>query len=382
MFNLDNTEQSELRAAISRVACKAIPSFQTTEFYNTTPRKLLSTFAELGITGLAIPEEFGGISADAWTCAITMEELAAVDLGPAIFISVHTMVSGLINRFGNQAQKNDYLRKLATGQYLGAYALTEPGAGSDAAALKTSATASGDNFILNGTKCYITSAGWADVYIVFAKTTPNLGKAGISAFLVEANTPGLIISAPEKKMGCELSPIASLTFDHMAIHQSQLLGELNQGYAIALNGLAGGRVNIAACANGLSKTAIEIAKKHLASREQFGCKLIEMQGLQFILADLAIKHAAARLLTWKAADEISRDSKSQAARVGSSMAKCFATDSAMTITTDAVQLLGGAGYIKDYQVERLMRDAKMLQIVEGANQIQRLVIAREMQKEL
>jgi alkylation response protein AidB-like acyl-CoA dehydrogenase len=311
-------------------------------------------------------------------CASILEEIAAVDLGPAIFISVHSMVSGIIARYGNEDQKRKYLPKMSSGESLGAFALTEPNAGSDASSLRTQARAKGNSYILNGNKCYISSAGWADLYVVFAKTEPAKGSSGISCFIVEANAPGFVIGSPEKKMGGDLSPIATLTFEDMSVPSSQLLGELNRGYAIALSGLAGGRVNISACANGLSRTAIDKAIEHLNGREQFGSKLIEFQGLQFMLADMQMKFEASRLLTLNAATLVDEGTSSSESRMGPSMAKCFATDSAMSITTDAVQLLGGAGYIREYDVERLMRDAKMLQIVEGTNQVQRMLIAREL----
>lgn len=376
IFSHDTPDHADVRASVRKLAQREIPRFQTPSHYNTVPKELFRSFAELGLTGLVIADEFGGLGADAWTCALAFEEIAAVDLGPAIFTSVHAMVSGILSRAASKTQKEKYLPRMATGELLGAFALTEPGAGSDAAGVKTSAQKDDKHFILNGGKCYITSAGWADLYIVFART--GKGAKEISAFVVEANTAGLSISPPEKKMGCELSPIASLTFENMRVPQENLLGELHRGYAIALGGLASGRINIAACANGIARSALEKARAHLLEREQFGQKIATFQGLQFMLADMQMKFEAARILTWKAAQELTLNPTSQATRIGSSIAKCMATDAAMSVTTDAVQLLGGAGYIKEYDVERYMRDAKMLQIVEGTNQIQRMVIAREL----
>jgi alkylation response protein AidB-like acyl-CoA dehydrogenase len=291
------------------------------------------------------------------------------------------MVSGLLNRSANQQQRQELLPKLASGELLAAFALTEPHAGSDAQALTTEAQILADGFKLRGSKCYITSAGFADLFLVFARTTNDSG-SGISAFVVDKSTPGLTIGAPEKKMGAELSPIASLYFEDARIPHSALVGELHSGFKVALSGLAGGRVNIAACANGLSRAAIDAAVAHLKERKQFGKALAEFLGLQFMLADMHQRLQAALLLTERAAEEIDAAKSSPAqktnTRLMSSVAKCFATDAAMSITTDAVQLLGGAGYIKEYQVERYMRDAKMLQIVEGANQIQRMIIAKEL----
>lgn len=373
-----NESDREIQSSIERLCSSEIPKYQNEAFYNTLPRELFNALSQIGVSGVSISEEFGGMGAGVFTSALIMETIARFDLGPAIFMSVHSMVSGLIAKNANKEQKAALLPKLASGELLGAFALTEPQAGSDASALACEAKKTSAGFSLKGTKCYITSAGYADIYLVFAKTE-NQGEKGISAFIVPSNTPGLTIGKPEKKMGCELSPIASIFFEDAIVPESSLIGELNAGYRIALSGLAGGRVNIAACANGLSQTAIDLSQKHLKERKQFKQELINFQGLQFILADMHIKLEAARALTWKAAHEIDSNNTQVATntKLSSSVAKCFATDAAMSITTDAVQLLGGAGYIKEYQVERLMREAKMLQIVEGTNQIQRLVIARE-----
>ena len=371
----------EIRSSVRKLANTEIPKYQNENYYGTLPKDLFTSFASIGLSGLSISEKYGGLELGPTSSAAVMEEISAVDLGPAIFLSVHLMISGIIERSANQEQKGKYLNKLASGELLGAFALTESGAGSDAAALKTRAEKKGDSWIINGDKCWISSAGWADIYIVFAKTDPEAGKNGISTFIVETNTPGLTIGKPEKKMGCELSPISTLQFENMEVPESQRIGELNAGYKIALSGLAGGRISIAACANGLSRTAIDLAKKHLLERQQFGKKLIEFQGLQFMLADMRMQYEAAKLLVEKAAASLEENPKDPSNRIRPSMAKCLATDAAMKITTDAVQLLGGAGYVHEYQVERLMRDAKMLQIVEGTNQIQRMLIAREMLEE-
>jgi len=365
---------------VARVCAAEIPHYQSDSFYNTVPRELFNSLCKVGLGGLAIPEEYDGIAASASTCAAIFETIASHDLGPAIFTSVHAMVAGLIARFGSEEQKRVLLPKLASGEYLAAFALSEPQAGSDAAALTTEARPEGDHFVIRGSKCYITSAGFADLYLVFARTPTTTGSE-ISAFLLPAETPGLSIGKPEKKMGCELSPIASLFFDDARIPSTALLGPLHNGFKVALSGLAGGRVNIAACANGIASAAIDLAVKHLKERRQFGRALAEFQGLQFMVADMYAKLRAAQLLTAQAARELDNERIGGSAvntKLSSSLAKCFATDAAMLITTDAVQLLGGAGYIKEYSVERLMREAKMLQIVEGANQVQRMIIAREL----
>jgi alkylation response protein AidB-like acyl-CoA dehydrogenase len=365
---------------VTRLCETEIPKYQSDEYYNTIPRALFTAMCDAGLGGLSIPEEYGGIGASATTSAAVFETISRYDIGPAIFLSVHAMVSGLIARHGSEEQKQIYLPKLASGETLAAFALTEPQAGSDTAALATEARLAPEGFTLNGNKCYITSAGYADIYLTFA-TTEDDSTSGLSGFIVPAKTPGLSWGKPERKMGAELSPIASLFFDNVTLPKNALIGALHGGRKVALSGLAGGRVNIAACANGLSRAAIEDSVAYMKERHQFGKALVDFQGLQFMLADMHTKLAAAQLLTSKAAEDIdalANGDTSGNTKLSSSTAKCFATDAAMAITTDAVQLFGGAGYIKDYTVERYMRDAKMLQIVEGTNQIQRVIIAREL----
>lgn len=367
---------------VERLSRDEFHKYQNDSFYNTVPKALVKSIGAIGLGGLAIPEEYGGLDSSALTTAKVFETMARFDSGPAIFVSVHAMVSGLITRFGTTTQKGALLPQLATCSLLGAFALTEPHAGSDARALSTEARRVDGGFCLKGSKCYITSAGFADIYIVFAKVITPEKTSEVSAFIVPSDTKGLTIGKPERKMGAELSPIASIFLDDAFVPESALLGDLHGGFKAALSGLAGGRVNIAACANGISRAAIDAATVHIKERKQFGKALAEFQGLQFMLADMYQRLRAAVLLTEHAAYELDllRAGSATAAniRLSSSTAKCFATDAAMSITTDAVQLLGGAGYIKEYAVERYMRDAKMLQIVEGANQIQRMIIAKEL----
>lgn len=378
MFEFDTEQERDIRDSVSRLAHSEIPNYSNETHYGTVPRKLFQSFAELGLTGLSIPEGHGGIEARPTTIALVMEEIAKVNLGPAIFLSVHNMVSGLISKFGSDEQRERFLPKLASGEHLAAFALSEPSAGSDAAGLRTVARAQGNHFELQGDKCWITSGGFADLYLVFAKTDLNKGKKGISAFLVEKDFEGLSWGSPEKKMGCELSPISTLQFEKMMVPKTHLLGEVDNGYRIALGGLAGGRINIASCAVGLADGALTRALAYIQERKQFDRPLIEFQGLQFMVADMKMQLEAARMMTWRAAHQLGKDATSRSNRLFPSLAKCFATDAAMKIATDAVQLFGGAGYVKEYEIERYMRDAKMLQIVEGTNQVQRAVIAKEM----
>ncbi len=372
-FEFDTPEESAFRASIRKLARQEIPKFQNEKFYNSVPQDLWSSLAKAGLAGLRCPEEFGGLDAGQSQCCVVYEELAAVDLGPAIFLSVHNMVCSLLSRFASKEMKEKYVSDLASGKKLAAFALSETQAGSDAAGLKARAEKCKEGYRLNGDKAWISSAGYADLYLVFARTGDN----DISAFIVESEAKGLKIGKPEKKMGCELSPIAALEFQDLLLPETALVGELGEGLKIALSGLAGGRVSIASCAVGISRTAILRTKEYLAVRKQFGKALEEFQGLQFMLADMQIAFEASRMLTWRAAQALdSQEITAEQKRLHSSIAKCQATDACMKISTDAVQLFGANGYVKEPGIEKLMRDAKMLQIVEGANQIQRSIIAR------
>ncbi|MCB0323861.1 MAG: acyl-CoA dehydrogenase family protein [Bdellovibrionales bacterium] len=340
-------------------------------------RAHFQAMATLGLCGLGLEEHYGGIDVGALGTAAIIFELARADLGPAIYLSVHLMVAKLLSRADSDGRAAELIASLARGEKLAAFALTEPEAGSDAAALRTKATSKDGEYYLSGEKCYITSGGVADLYLVFARSGGN-EKADISAFLVPSDTEGLSFGPAEKKMGCIGAPICSLSFDHCRVPQSARLGAEGAGYSLALSGLNGGRINIGAAACGIAARAIEIAASHLKQRTQFGRPLAEFQGLQFMLADMAILLRTAVLAVRDAA--LAED-RGEHARVAASIAKCVATDAAMKITTDAVQLLGGAGYLQEYIAERLMRDAKMLQIVEGTNQIQRVLIARSLLQE-
>ena len=375
MFTLSQEDQ-EILSAVEKFAAQEIPQYESFKEKHELPLELFKSLGALGVTSLATSEAFGGLKKSNLLISKVLEALSAVDLGPAIFTSVHLMICKIIEGFGSHEAKVEFLSLLAEGKLLGAFALTEPQAGSDASSLRTEATEVSDGFIINGEKCYITSAGFADVYAVFARLPKTHGKDGITGFIVPKNTPGISISSPEKKMGCELSPIASIKFTDCKIPKKYLLGELGKGYKIALSGLAAGRVSIAACANGLSQSAIKLASNYIKERKQFGKALAEFQGLQFMLADMRIQYESSKLLVDYAAHALDNGLHANEPNLYPSMAKCMATDNAMKITTDAVQLFGGAGYIKEYKVEGLMRDAKMLQIVEGANQVQRVLIAK------
>jgi alkylation response protein AidB-like acyl-CoA dehydrogenase len=280
----------------------------------------------------------------------------------------------ILNELGTQEQKQKYIPKLASGEWIGAFSLTEPNSGSDAASLKTKATRQGDYYIINGTKLYTTQGNYADVMIVFARTGGE-GANGISAFVVEKNTPGLKVGKIENKMGANISQTCEMIFENVKVPVANLIGEENTGFKKAMNALNAGRINIAAIAVGLAKQAYSYALKYAKERVQFNKPIFEFQAIQFMLADMLTKIEASRLLVLKAA--ALKDSNLPFAKEAS-MAKLFATDTAMSVTTDAVQILGGNGYSREFPVERYMREAKVLQIVEGTNQIQRLVIAKNL----
>lgn len=366
----------QIQETVRKILKQELPKYSDCRAQGEFPRKLFETLSENSMAGLSVPEEHGGLGLTARSIAGVFEAIAAEDLGPAVFLSVHSMVSTLISKHGSDFQRKRLLPKLAAGTLLGAFALSEPNAGSDAQAIRTSYSPSGSGFQLSGEKCWITSAGAADLYVVFAKKKQSSPRSSISAFLVPADTPGLTVGSPEKKMGAELSPIAAVAFAECELPKDALLGEEGEGYRIALGSLAGGRINIAACANGVSQHAIDLATSHLKQRKQFQKLLAEFQGLQFMVAEMVRELEAAKLLTERAIQSLEQEEGAAEITFRAALAKWSASDAAMRITTDAVQLLGGAGYVREYGAEQLMRDAKMLQIVEGTNQIQRLIVAR------
>jgi alkylation response protein AidB-like acyl-CoA dehydrogenase len=322
-----------------------------------------------------VPEAYGGGGLDHTAFAILIEEVARVCASTAVIIDVHTSV-GMepILNYGSERQKQRWLPGLASGEILGAFALTEPGAGSDAASLRTSARKVDGGYVLNGSKTFITNLGRAGTYIVMARTG-GPGAAGISAFVVEAETPGLRCAQPFQKMGLNGSPTGELFLEDCRVGPDALLGREGQGFAIAMTALDAGRIGISAQALGLAEGAISDAIEYTKQRQQFGKAVAEFQGLQFMLADMATQVEAARLLVYRAASlcDAGRPFTREA-----SMAKLFCTDTAMSVTIDAVQLMGGYGYIEEFPAARRMRDAKAAQIYEGTNQVQRVVIARQL----
>lgn len=340
------------------------------------PREVIQKMSKLGLMGIPIPEEWGGAGADFITYILALEEISKVSATVGVILAVHTSVGTMpIVKYGTEEQKKKFVVPLARGEYLGAFALTEPGAGSDASSIRTTARKVGDKYILNGSKIFITNSKEADVYVTFAVTDPSKGSKGISAFLVEKDTPGFKVGKKEKKMGLNGSNTCELIFEEAEVPSANLLGSEGQGYEVALSNLAGGRIGIGAQALGIATAAFEYALSYAKERKQFGAPISKLQAIQFKLADMATQIEAARLLIYRAAE---MRQNGQECKKEASMAKMFASDVAMRVTTEAIQVLGGYGYTREYPVERLFRDAKVTQIYEGTNEIQRIVIAREL----
>ena len=342
------------------------------------PLDNLRKMAELGFMGLAIPEEYGGIEADSVSYVIAIEEISKVCASTGVILAVHNSLGsyGLVT-FGTEEQKRKFLPPLAS-EWISTYALTEPETGSDAASIKTRATLDGDEYVINGAKQFITSAPFAHLFVVFAVTDPNKRHRGISAFLVEKDTPGFSVGREENKMGIRAASTSGLAFEDCRIPITNRLGEEGEGFKVAMSSLDAGRVGIAAQALGIAQGAYEAALAYAKERHAFDQPVAEFQGIQWMLADMATRIEAARLLTYQAA--LAKDrAKKTAERYSkeAAMAKLFASETAVWVTNKAVQIHGGYGYIKEYAVERYYRDAKITEIYEGTSEIQRIVIAHQ-----
>ncbi|MDC3414953.1 acyl-CoA dehydrogenase [Aquibacillus sp. 3ASR75-11] len=380
-MNLLFTDEQEMmrkmvRDFAEKEVAKEIPRMEKEDRF---PTEVVKKMGELGLMGIPISEQYGGAGMDYTSYIIALHELSKVSATVGVILSVHTSVgTNPILYFGTEEQKNHYIPKLASGEYLGAFALTEPGAGSDAASLKTRAKKDGDRYILTGSKLFITNGGVADTYIVFARTSEEKGSKGVSAFIIEKNTPGLVVGKKEKKMGLHGSNTVPLTFDQCAIPTSQLLGKEGDGFKIAMANLDFGRIGIAAQALGIAEAALEYAVRYAKERHQFGKAIANQQGISFKLADIATEVEAAKLLTYHAA---SLRARGIACGKETSMAKLYASKAAMKAAIEAVQIYGGYGYTEDYPVERFFRDAKITQIYEGTSEIQHMVVAKHLLKE-
>jgi alkylation response protein AidB-like acyl-CoA dehydrogenase len=370
-------EQEMMRKMVRDFAQNEIAPFvpvmeETGEF----PREILRKMGELGLMGIPIPDQYGGAEMDFISYILAINELSRVSATVGVILAVHTSVgTNPILYFGTEEQKQKYIPKLASGEYLGAFALTEPSAGSDAGSLKSKAVKQGDHYIINGSKVFITNGGAADTYIVFASTNPEEGRRGISAFIVERDTPGLIIGKDEHKMGLNGSRTVQLTFEDMKVPAENLLGKEGEGFKIAMANLDVGRIGIGAQALGIAEAALQCANDYALERQQFGKPISAQQGIAFKLADMATSVEAARLLVYRAASL-----RAQGLPCGkeASMAKLFASATAVDVAIEAVQVFGGYGYTKDYPVERFFRDAKVCEIYEGTSEIQRLVISKNL----
>ncbi|MFV8826293.1 acyl-CoA dehydrogenase [Alkalihalobacterium sp. APHAB7] len=373
-MNLRFTEEQEMmRKMVRDFANEQItPFIEEMEENDTFPRQIVNQMGELGLMGIPIPEEFGGAGMDFTSYIIAINELSKVSATVGVILSVHTSVgTNPILYFGTEEQKQKYVPKLASGEFLGAFGLTEPSAGSDAGSLKTSAVKKGDHYVLNGSKVFITNGGEADTYVVFASTNPQAGSRGISAFIVEKDTPGFTVGKKEKKMGLHGSNTVMLMFEDAIVPAENLLGQEGEGFKIAMSNLDNGRIGIAAQALGIAEAALEAATNYAKERKQFGRAIGTQQGIGFKLADMATKVEAARLLVYQAANLKDRGLK---CGQQASMAKLFASRTAVEVAIEAVQVFGGYGYTKEYPVERFFRDAKVTEIYEGTSEIQKLVI--------
>ena len=370
-------EQQAIQKLVREFAEKEIaPTVQERDEKAEFSREIFDKIGELGLCGIFFPEEYGGSDGSYLSYILANEELSKVDDAVAAgYASSISLCAWPIWKFGTEEQKKKYLTPLAEGTKLGAFGLTEPNAGSDAARQQSTAVRKGDHYILNGSKIFITNGGEADIYVVFAMTDKTKGTKGISAFILEKGMEGFSFGKEEQKMGIHASKTRELIFQDVKVPVENLLGEEGKGFKIAMQGLDGGRIGVAAQGLGIAGAALEAAIKYSKEREQFGKQVCKFQSISFMLADMATKLDAARLLVYRAA---ALKEQGKPCTKESCMAKLYATDAAMSIATDAVQILGGYGYIREYPVERLMRDAKITQIYEGTNQIQRLIISGQL----
>jgi alkylation response protein AidB-like acyl-CoA dehydrogenase len=373
-----NELQLELKNSVQKFCMDKIePHMEHDDANENFRMDIFQGLGQMGLTGITIKEENGGAGLSCADMCVVLEEIAKYSVSYSVTVSVSTMVQSIIEKFGTDEHKKKYLPKLTSGEEIGAFCLSESHSGSDAASLKTTAKKVDGGYLLNGTKMWITSGGISSTYIVMARTGGE-GAKGISAFIVEDGSEGLSFGKKEKKMGWKVSPTREVVLENCFVPQENLLEEEGMGFKIAASALDKGRVTIGSVGVGLASRALDEAIKYSLERKQFKQAIFDFQGLQWMMADMATDVEAARLLVYEAARQI--DSGKPAGKIAS-MAKMRATDTAMKVTTDSVQIHGGVGYTAEYPVERYMRDAKVLQIVEGTNQVQKIVIARQLKKE-
>ena len=341
-------------------------------------RAIFSKAAELGFCGIYTSEDYGGTALSRLDSALVFEQLAAGDVSHTAMLTIHNMATWMIDRYSDAALRAKYVPRLTSGELIASYCLTEPGAGSDAASLSTKATRDGDDYILNGTKTFISGAGWSDIYVVMARTSDD-GARGISCFVVEKGIAGLSFGANEKKMGWNAQPTAQVIFEDCRIPANNRVGAEGEGFRFAMSGLDGGRINIGACSLGGAQKALDATLEYTKDRKQFGKAIGAFQNTQFMLADMATELEASRLMLYRGADML--DQKSPNAGAACAMAKRFATDMCSKIANDALQLHGGYGYLKDYPLEQIVRDLRVHQILEGTNQIMRMIVGRSLTRQ-
>jgi len=374
-FNLTDDQRAIEDAARAFATAELAPHSARWDEEKHFPVDVLRKAAELGFAGLYVGEDVGGSALSRLDASIVFEQLSYGDVSTAAFISIHNMASWMIDRFGSDDLRKRYLPRLTTMELIASYCLTEPGSGSDAAALATTAKKDGDSYVLNGSKAFISGAGTSDVYVVMARTGGS-GPKGVSAFVVENGTPGLSFGAQEKKMGWNSQPTAQVNFDDCRVPEANRIGQEGEGFRFAMAGLDGGRINIASCSLGGAGLALDTAKAHLETRKQFGNPLKDFQGLQWRLADMATDLDAARLMVRRAAHAL--DNRDPRATQYCAMAKRLATDTGFEVANQALQLHGGYGYLRDFPLERIVRDLRVHQILEGTNEIMRVITAREL----
>ena len=378
-----NFELSEDQRAFQSLAAdfareQMAPHAQAWDEESIFPEETLRAAAALGFGGLYVREDVGGSGLSRLDAALVLEQLAGGCTSTAAFISIHNMAAWMIDAFGDDAQRRRFLPELCSMAQFASYCLSEPGAGSDAASLRTRAQRDGDDYVLTGTKAFISGGGVSDVYVVMARTGDD-GPGGISCFAVEKATPGLSFGAQEKKLGWHSQPTAQVIFEDCRVPLENRIGAEGSGFKIAMAGLDGGRINIGACSLGAAQTCLERTLRYMSERRQFGSALSEFQALQFKVADMATELEAARLMIYRAAGVF--DAKADNATQAAAMAKCYATDAGFRIVNEALQLHGGYGYIREYPIERILRDLRVHQILEGTNEVMRLIVSRHLLKE-
>jgi len=374
-FSLTEDQRAIQDVALAFAADELAPHAARWDQDKHFPVDVLRKAASLGFAAIYVGEEMGGTGLGRLEASLVFEALAYGDVATAAYLSIHNMCAWMIDRFGAEALRSRYLPRLASMELIASYCLTEPGAGSDAASLATTARRNGDHYVLNGAKAFISGGGVSDLYVVMARTGGS-GPRGISAFVVEKGFPGLSFGGQEKKLGWNAQPTAQVNFDDCRVPEANRIGADGDGFHFAMAGLDGGRINIASCSLGGARLALDLAKAHLETRRQFGRPLKDFQGLQWRFADMATELEAAQLMVRRAAHSL--DAKAPQATQHCAMAKRFATDAGFEVANQALQLHGGYGYLKDLPLERIVRDLRVHQILEGTNEIMRVIIAREL----